>query len=34
VLFPDRIEDRTAFGFTTELEAAGVLAAAGRLPEE
>jgi peptide deformylase len=34
VLFPDRIEDRTAFGFTTELEAAGVLPPSGRLPEE
>lgn len=25
VLYPDRIEERTAFGFTAELEAAGVL---------
>ena len=25
VLYPDRIEDRRAFGFTAELEAAGVL---------
>jgi len=25
VLYPDRIEERTAIGFTTELEAAGVL---------
>jgi peptide deformylase len=25
VLYPDRIEERTAFGFTTELEAAGLL---------
>jgi peptide deformylase len=27
VLYPDRIEDRTAFGFTVELVAAGVLPA-------
>ena len=27
VLYPDRIEDRRAFGFTAELEAAGVLPA-------
>jgi peptide deformylase len=25
VLYPDRLEERTAFGFTTELEAAGLL---------
>lgn len=30
VLFPDRIEDRTAFGFCAELEAAGILPALGR----
>jgi peptide deformylase len=29
VLFPDRIEDRTAFGFSAELAAAGLLPVAG-----
>jgi peptide deformylase len=29
VLFPDRIEERTAFGFTPELQAAGLLPGAG-----
>ncbi|SBO42730.1 peptide deformylase [Cyanobium sp. NIES-981] len=34
VLFPDRIEDRTAFGFTDELAAAGLLAAGLSPPEQ